>query len=234
MMGNSNIRYHIFKELFKYQQRIGTNKKSILADITIPIYSGVITIIIAPYANNFLSNVYWNIIFLLCIYPILFIFIWLCERLWRKHIKPFLYPIETQAKSKYEEEQEILSAKFHYEVTYLVSLTYKELLCSNSSKLLSDFKIIETCFRLQNAIRKTRESLMKYPYALDEFYVSHNKVRVILDLMYDSILKLRKIHCENRDYISEIDNVQLEYDELAQSMGIYYKTKYKIFNTISK
>lgn len=232
MTDNSNIRYHIFKELFKYQQRVGTNKKSILADITIPIFSGVITIIIVPYASKLTLNVFWNIILLLCIYPTLFAFIWLCEKFWRKRIKPFLYPIETQAKSKYEEEQEILSAKFHYEVTYLVSLTYKELLCNDNSKLLSDFKIIETCFRLQNAIRKTRESLMKYPYPLEEFYVSHNKVRVILDLMFDSILKLREIHCENKDYISEVDNIQLEYDELAHSMGLYYKTEYNTFNTI--
>ena len=52
----SNIRYHIYRELSKIQQRQKDDRSQLIDEITVPIFSGVISTCVAGYIEKEVSN----------------------------------------------------------------------------------------------------------------------------------------------------------------------------------
>lgn len=48
----SNIRYHIYRELSKIQQRQKDDRSQLIDEITVPIFSGVISTCVAGYIEK--------------------------------------------------------------------------------------------------------------------------------------------------------------------------------------
>lgn len=125
-----------------------------------------------------------------------------------------------------------MAAKFNYEVTYLVSTAYTEILKKENRPELRNLKILDTCFYVDNAIRKIQESLLSYSYPLDESYVSKNKIEAVINVIYAIISELRSILNLPMAYEVEIDRVQIKYEDTLETVSRMYELNLKSFKII--
>lgn len=188
----SNIRYHIYRELSKFQQKRTNDRSQLIDEITVPIFSGVISTSVAGILQNEVSN-------MLLFIPVMSLFFLVVLKMskwvvciYRNRIKPFFCPLKDQSQIAQNLEAESLAAKFNYEVTYLVSTAYTEILKKESKPELRNLRILDICFYVNNAIRKIQESLFSYPYPLSENNVSRNKIEAVMNVIYVIICELKK------------------------------------------
>lgn len=126
-------------------------------------------------------------------------------------------------------EAESLAAKFNYEVTYLASTAYMEILKKENNVELRNLKILDTCFYVNNAIRKLQESLFSYSQPLNESYVSRNKIEAVMNVIYATINELRTIPNLPETYEAEIDGVQIKYDDTVETINRMYELNMRSF-----
>ena len=225
----SNIRYHIYRELSKIQQRQKDDRSQLIDEITVPIFSGVISTCVAGYIEKEVSNM---ILFVPIISLFFLIFLFISKGIvyiYLNRIKPLICPLKDQSRIAQKLEAESLAAKFNYEVTYLVSTTYTEIQKKDNRQELKDLKLLDTCFYVDNVIRKLQESLLSYPYPLDESYVSKNKIEAVMNVIYTIINELRAVSNLPTAYEAEIDRVQIKYDDTLEAIGRMYELKLKPF-----
>lgn len=149
--------------------------------------------------------------------------------IYRNRIKPFFCPLKDQSQIAQNLEAESLAAKFNYEVTYLVSTAYTEILKKESKSELRNLRILDICFYVNNAIRKIQESLFSYPYPLSENNVSRNKIEAVMNVIYAIICELKKMQDLPESYEAEIDDVQVKYDNTIESLNRMYELDLKLF-----
>lgn len=225
----SNIRYHIYRELSKIQQRRKNDRSQFIDEITVPIFSGVISACVAGYIEKSVSNM----ILFVSIISFLFLGLYYISKIivnvYRNHVKPRIFPLKDQSRIAHEMEAESLAAKFNYEITYLVSTTYTEITKKENREELWHLKILDVCFYVDNAIRKLQESLLSYPYPLGENYVSKNKIEAVMNIIYAIITELRTISNLPEDYEADIDRVQIKYEKTLEAISNMYGLKLKSF-----
>lgn len=230
MMTNySNIRYHIYRELSKIQRTKKNERSQLIDEITVPIFSGVISASVAGIVQREISNMFLFIpiisfVFLL----LLFLSKWsIC--IYRNRIKPHFCPLKDQSQGALNSEAESLAAKFNYEVTYLVATAFNEILKKENRTELRNLKILDTCFYVSNAIRKVQESLFSFPYPLNENYVSRNKIEAVMNVIYATISELRSIQNLPEAYEAEISRVQINFNNTVETINSMYKLKVNTF-----
>lgn len=226
----SNIRYHIYRELSKFQQKRTNDRSQLIDEITVPIFSGVISTSVAGILQNEVSN-------MLLFIPVMSLFFLVVLKMskwvvciYRNRIKPFFCPLKDQSQIAQNLEAESLAAKFNYEVTYLVSTAYTEILKKESKSKLQNLRILDICFYVNNAIRKIQESLFSYPYPLSENNVSRNKIEAVMNVIYAIICELKKTQDLPESYEAEIDDVQVKYDNTIESLNRMYELDLKLFS----
>lgn len=226
----SNIRYHIYRELSKIQQKRKIDRSLLIDDMTIPIFSGVISACLSKYIEKEISNI---ILFTL-ITSFLFLGIIVVSKcvikIYRNRIRPYFYPLKDQSRTSQYLEEESLAAKFNYEVSYLASTAYSEILKRENNTELRQLKIIDTCFYVNNAIRKIKESLLSYPNPLADSLVSKNKIQVIMNIIYAIIEELRKLPDLSVAFEAEIDRIQIKYDNTQKELKSMYEVVAKSFS----
>lgn len=156
--------------------------------------------------------------------------------IYRNRIKPLICPLKDQSHIAQKLEAESLAAKFNYEVTYLVSTAYTEILKKENRPELRILKILDACFYMDNAIRKLQESLLSYPYPLSESYVSKNKIEAVMNVIYAIISELRSVLNLPTAYEAEIDRVQIKYEDTLETISRMYElnlTSFKIKHSYS-
>lgn len=225
----SNIRYHIYRELSKFQQKRTNDRSQLIDEITVPIFSGVISTSVAGILQKEVSN-------MLLFIPVMSLFFLVVLKMskwvvciYRNRIKPFFCPLKDQSQIAQNLEAESLAAKFNYEVTYLVSTAYTEILKKESKSELRNLRILDICFYVNNAIRKIQESLFSYPYPLSENNVSRNKIEAVMNVIYAIICELKKMQDLPESYEAEIDDVQVKYDNTIESLNRMYELDLKLF-----
>lgn len=225
----SNIRYHIYRELSKFQQKRTNDRSQLIDEITVPIFSGVISTSVAGILQKEVSN-------MLLFIPVMSLFFLVVLKMskwvvciYRNRIKPFFCPLKDQSQIAQNLEAESLAAKFNYEVTYLVSTAYTEILKKESKSELRNLRILDICFYVNNAIRKIQESLFSYPYPLSENNVSRNKIKAVMNVIYAIICELKKMQDLPESYEAEIDDVQVKYDNTIESLNRMYELDLKLF-----
>lgn len=226
----SNIRYHIYRELSKFQQKRTNDRSQLIDEITVPIFSGVISTSVAGILQKEVSN-------MLLFIPVMSLFFLVVLKMskwvvciYRNRIKPFFCPLKDQSQIAQNLEAESLAAKFNYEVTYLISTAYTEILKKESKSELRNLRILDICFYVNNAIRKIQESLFSYPYPLSENNVSRNKIEAVMNVIYAIICELKKMQDLPESYESEIDDVQVKYDNTIESLNRMYELDLKLFS----
>lgn len=226
----SNIRYHIYRELSKFQQKRTNDRSQLIDEITVPIFSGVISTSVAGILQKEVSN-------MLLFIPVMSLFFLVVLKMskwvvciYRNRIKPFFCPLKDQSQIAQNLEAESLAAKFNYEVTYLVSTAYTEILKKESKSELRNLRILDICFYVNNAIRKIQESLFSYPYPLSENNVSRNKIEAVMNVIYAIICELKKMQDLPESYEAEIDDVQVKYDNTIESLNRMYELDLKLFS----
>jgi hypothetical protein len=226
----SNIRYHIYRELSKFQQKRTNDRSQLIDEITVPIFSGVISTSVAGILQKEVSN-------MLLFIPVMSLFFLVVLKMskwvvciYRNRIKPFFSPLKDQSQIAQNLEAESLAAKFNYEVTYLVSTAYTEILKKESKSELRNLRILDICFYVNNAIRKIQESLFSYPYPLSENNVSRNKIEAVMNVIYAIICEFKKMQDLPESYEAEIDDVQVKYDNTIESLNCMYELDLKQFS----
>lgn len=226
----SNIRYHIYRELSKFQQKRTNDRSQLIDEITVPIFSGVISTSVAGILQKEVSN-------MLLFIPVMSLFFLVVLKMskwvvciYRNRIKPFFSPLKDQSQIAQNLEAESLAAKFNYEVTYLVSTAYTEILKKESKSELRNLRILDICFYVNNAIRKIQESLFSYPYPLSENNVSRNKIEAVMNVIYAIICEFKKMQDLPESYEAEIDDVQVKYDNTIESLNRMYELDLKLFS----
>lgn len=226
----SNIRYHIYRELSKFQQKRTNDRSQLIDEITVPIFSGVISTSVAGILQKEVSN-------MLLFIPVMSLFFLVVLKMskwvvciYRNRIKPFFCPLKDQSQIAQNLEAESLAAKFNYEVTYLVSTAYTEILKKESKSELRNLRILDICFYVNNAIRKIQESLFSYPYPLSENNVSRNKIEAVMNVIYTIICELKNMQDLPESYEAEIDDVQVKYDNTIDSLNRMYELDLKLFS----
>ena len=199
-------------------------------EITVPIFSGVISTSVAGILQNEVSN-------MLLFIPVMSLFFLVVLKMskwvvciYRNRIKPFFCPLKDQSQIAQNLEAESLAAKFNYEVTYLVSTAYTEILKKESKSELRNLRILDICFYVNNAIRKIQESLFSYPYPLSESNVSRNKIEAVMKVIYAIICELKKMQDLPESYEAEIDDVQVRYDNTTGYLNRMYELDLKLFS----
>ena len=213
----SNIRYHIYRELSKIQQRQKDDRSQLIDEITVPIFSGVISTCVAGYIEKEVSNM---ILFVPIISLFFLIFLFISKGIvyiYRNRIKPLICPLKDQSRIAQKLEAESLAT------------TYTEIQKKDNRQELKDLKLLDTCFYVDNVIRKLQESLLSYPYPLDESYVSKNKIEAVMNVIYTIINELRAVSNLPTAYEAEIDRVQIKYDDTLEAIGRMYELKLKPF-----
>lgn len=226
----SNIRYHIYRELSKFQQKRTNDRSQLIDEIIVPIFSGVISTSVAGILQKEVSN-------MLLFIPVMSLFFLVVLKMskwvvciYRNRIKPFFSPLKDQSQIAQNLEAESLAAKFNYEVTYLVSTAYTEILKKESKSELRNLRILDICFYVNNAIRKIQESLFSYPYPLSENNVSRNKIEAVMNVIYAIICEFKKMQDLPESYEAEIDDVQVKYDNTIESLNCMYELDLKQFS----
>ena len=226
----SNIRYHIYRELSKFQQKRTNDRSQLIDEITVPIFSGVISTSVAGILQKEVSNM----LLFIPVMSLFFLVVLMMSKwvvcIYRNRIKPFFSPLKDQSQIAQNLEAESLAAKFNYEVTYLVSTAYTEILKKESKSELRNLRILDICFYVNNAIRKIQESLFSYPYPLSENNVSRNKIEAVMNVIYAIICEFKKMQDLPESYEAEIDDVQVKYDNTIESLNCMYELDLKQFS----
>lgn len=224
-----NIRYHIYRELSKIQEKRKSDRTQLIDEITVPIFSGVISASVAGIIQKEVSNMLLFVPVMSFLFlTLLFISKWTVW-IYRERIKPFFCPLKDQSRMAQEIVAESLAAKFNYEVTYLVSTACSEILKRENRQELMNLKFLDTCFYVDNAIRKVQESLFSYPYPLKENYVSRNKIEAVINVIYAIICELKTMQNLPQNYEEEISRLQLRYGDTIESISNMYGLKLKSF-----
>mgnify|MGYP004495891557 CR=1 FL=1 len=92
-----------------------------------------------------------------------------------------------------------------------------------------NLKFLDTCFYVDNAIRKVQESLFSYPYPIKENYVSRNKIGAVINVIYAIICELKTMQNLPQNYEEEISRLQLRYGDTIESISNMYGLKLKSF-----
>ena len=224
-----NIRYHIYRELSKIQERRKNDRTQLIDEITVPIFSGVISASVAGIIQKEVSNMLLFVPVMSFLFLTLLLISKWAVSIYRERIKPFFCPLKDQSRMAQDLEAESLAAKFNYEVTYLVSTAYSEILKRENRQELMNLKILDTCFYVDNAIRKVQESLFSYPYPLKENYVSRNKIEAVMNVIYAIICELKAMQNLPPNYEEEISRVQLRYGDTIESISNMYGLELKSF-----
>ena len=216
----SNIRYHIYRELSKFQQKRTNDRSQLIDEITVPIFSGVISTSVAGILQKEVSN-------MLLFIPVMSLFFLVVLKMskwvvciYRNRIKPFFSPLKDQSQIAQNLEAESLA----------VSTAYTEILKKESKSELRNLRILDICFYVNNAIRKIQESLFSYPYPLSENNVSRNKIEAVMNVIYAIICEFKKMQDLPESYEAEIDDVQVKYDNTIESLNCMYELDLKQFS----
>ncbi len=215
----STIRYHIYKELYKYLIEQEKNKTSILNQFSIPLFSGLAIALISGIINR--NSWYYLIYILIGYWGLLCISLGLV-RLFR-YIKLRYFP-RKETRLLGVTEEEIYAAKFNYEITYLVKTSYSQLLDLSDDNRLRQLQLIEVCFNLKNALRKINESLIRYSKGkISTELILPKKLESVFNMIYYSIEKMKTEMNPNEYELSSLEeNYRIVRTGLCDIYGIEF------------
>lgn len=219
----TNIRYHIYRELAKYQKKQEQRRSAVINDFAVPVFSGVVAALASSVCSDFLfDNLIDKIIYKILI-PILVYIIVLCVA--RKIVfflesagKYFLSLKIKNTKDFFDQEDD-LAAKFNYEVSYLVKTAYLLTLENSEDRWLLKMNSVEACFYISNALRKISESILIVDIRIAADRVSCNRVNVVMNMIHDALINI-----ENRNYnINDVYLLKRKYENFREPIENLYK-----------
>ena len=218
---NTNIRYHIFKELLKHRRQVNKTNLDRINDFAIPVFSGIITTLLSKVIEEEFINVgpIYRILFYLIIPALLYLLIYNASRyiiiIYKNKILPYFRQTKIRTTNRAEEEKE-RTAKFDYEVNNLVQSSYVLITEKVEDKILATYNLMLSIFYATNAIKDLEKSLLP-----DMIHVSISRIDVILCTLKESINLQRKRE-NNERFNSEILNVISSYNALVEELNKVY------------
>lgn len=219
---NTNIRYHIFKELLKHRRQINKTNLDRINDFAIPVFSGISTALLSKVTEEeFINPVgpIYRILFYLIIPALIYFFIYNVSRciitVYKDKILPYLKQTKTSATNRTEEEKE-RTAKFDYEVSNLVQFSYVLITEKVEDKILADYNLMLSIFYATNAIKDLEKSLLP-----DKIHVSTNRINFILYTLKECV-NLQQKRENNELFNAEILNAVSSYNTLVEELNKVY------------
>lgn len=216
----STIRYHIYRELYKYLLEQEKNKASVLNQFSIPIFSGLAVILIS---NIYEMNSWRHLAYILIGYWAL-----LCVSLGLVKLYKFIklrhFP-RKRTRLLGVTEEEIYAAKFNYEITYLVKTSYSQLLDLSRDNKFRQLQLIEVCFNLKNALRKINESLIRYSNGrISSEFILPKKLEIVFNMIYYSIERLKAEMDPNEH---ELSSLEYSYRIVGKGLRDIYEIEFE-------
>lgn len=218
---NTNIRFHIFKELSKHRKNINKTNLERVNDFAIPVFAGVSTTLLTKtIETEFISDSIYRIIFYLIAPALLYLIIYNFSRFIIKHFKNNFLPYWRQTKTKdYEslkEEQEENIARFDYEVSNLVHSSYALIIEKNSNQLLHEYNLMQSILYATNAVKNIEKSLLP-----NKLSIPCSRIDFILRAINKTILL--QLECKgNEKFNNEILNIISSYNSLIETINDVY------------
>lgn len=211
----STIRYHIYKELYKYFIQQEKNKVSFLNQFSISLFAGLAVTLAAPFVGCSIRN----LLFILVGYWVI-----LCLSLYIVRIFKYLR-ISFFPRKKFcmlgVTEEEVYAAKFNYEITYLVTEAYSQMLDLSTDPEMKKFQLVEVIFNLKNSLRKINESLIQYSKGrIGEEYILPTKLEIVFNMIHLTMKKLQNESTCSDELNSLEDGYSTIRKELEKIYGI--------------
>lgn len=219
---NTNIRYHISKELSRHRELEEKKNLDRLNDFAIPVFSGVSSSFFAIELQNYpLLNHMW----IKLIAPIiLYIFFYylskkvvsLCSSIRKYYGKQTKKSSNSEA-SRTEEDR---AAKFNYEVICLVQIAYTLVknLTDSDDVLQNKLYISDVIFYTKNALRKSNEVLFSYSVGISNYHLNINRITTTLDLVRFILQKLK----DNEYFSDEVSDLIILYTNMKEPLKRLY------------
>lgn len=226
----TNIRYHIYRELDKYQKKQEERRSAVINEFAVPVFSGVVATLVASFLSSIeyeglTQDILYQIIVPIIVYIVILFFARKVVIYTETHIMPNINPLKNNGKGDIDRYLEEYAAKFNFEVTYLVKTAY--LLTKESAieedELLLRMNTEEVCFYISNALRKISESILLLDGHTSS-KVTSNRVSVVMDIIYYILQNLGNRGCN----IKEIEILRRKYDDyrepIERSFGVKLQT----------
>lgn len=228
---STNIRFHIYKELSKYrklQERHGTDR---INEVAIPIITGIVVVFITNRLASKLNEIndlcYFGFIVVIAFaYGLLLIIIKYLYFYYVNRIKPNINPIKkTKANNRlFSLKQEEDAAKFNYEVTYLVESAYNQInRVELHDRFLFRMSLLNALFSIKNALRKIQESLLGESGKISNGLVSNSMIELVLDMLGETLNKIKIYSCSNDLYIEDVDFIIGKYKDVEEQIKKIYQ-----------
>lgn len=235
LYNNTNIRYHIFKELLKHRRQINKTNLDRINDYAIPVFSGISTALLAKsIQGNFLQNADSGvqILFFLIAPALLYFITYYISRyaifVYKNKMLPYLWQTKISNSNDIEEEKE-RTAKFDYEVTNLVQSSYILITEPVKDKTLKNYNLMLSIFYATNAIKDIEKSLLP-----NKIQVSSNRIAFVLHVLKETIRLQIQNECGNaKIFHNEILNVISFYNSIIEELNNLYNLNITKIETTS-
>lgn len=235
---NTNIRYHIFKELSKYRKFITKSSLDRINDFAVPVFAGLSTALLSQAIEQFFDiEDWWRILFYFFTPIVLYIAIYKVSKL-TVYLYRYKYrPTKGNQIAKVENEIadiEERKAKFDYEVIKLMyasftlilegdDLVKKESENRKDDSILQEYYLMESVLHLSRALVKTSEVLL--PYKID---IPTSRIQFVLK-MASEIITLQRSNPFEGNYSENITSIIADYDRIIEAVNEMYSLKLNLY-----
>ncbi len=223
MNRHTNIRYHIYRELYKYRRFQEETSSNGINEIAVPVLSGIVaTIAASAITSNYLENPIQRYVLMFLVPIVLYVIILIVTKrllkFYEYRIKPNIFPLEVSNETEFKQHMEDYAAKFNYEVAYLAESAYKQIHSTYNDNFLLRMNLLDACFCINNALRKTRESLLIADIRIDQEYISNNRIWIVMSMIHRTLLKMDTLQL----YPEEVQPLKDFYEDLSKAITKLY------------
>nr|DAM61263.1 MAG TPA: hypothetical protein [Caudoviricetes sp.] len=235
LYNNTNIRYHIFKELLKHRREINKTNLDRINDFAIPVFSGISTALLATSIQSIFfedTPSGFLILFYIIAPALLYLITYKISQyaiiIYKNKIFPYLWQTKISNSNDIEEEKE-RTAKFDYEVNNLVRSSYTLIRYQVKDEILNNYNLMLSIFYANNAIKDLEKSLLP-----QEIHVSSNRIMFVLHMLREAInLQIQREYKKKTIFHDEILNVISSYNSLIETLNNIYKLNIDQIETLS-
>ena len=228
---NTIIRYHIYRELAKYRKIQEQRSSVIINEFAVPVLSGIVVgIAVHAFSDIHFECSVFNYIFMFAAPIILYVIILIVlKRLMAYYeavLKPNVCSLINKNEQDFNKNEEYYVAKFNYEVTNLAKIAYNYALEDNNDIWLTRMSVLETCFHVNNALRKISGSILLADVKLYEHRISNNRVYVVMGMLHEALEKVG----HKSLYSDEVELLKHNYEALRKPIEKMYQIELPSFH----
>lgn len=223
---NTNIRYHIYKELDQYRKYTEEKGVDQMNSFAVSVFSAVCSSFMTVAIRESLlfgSSLWVYIIAPLLIYFVIYSFS-------RRFLKWYYSSVRSlwgaqNSKDKKNnsilKEQKIRAAKYNYEIVNLVAMAHDLISEDVSNEILKEYNYMESIFYIENALKKSKK-LFERQDPITESLLPSVRIVIVMNAV-NAIIRKQWKECGDGKLKNEIKNVISLYNNMEKPLKEIYK-----------